>query len=79
MATFVKRISNGGTRDWSPRSPDITHCNFYIWGIIEDNIFFNVFVLIIYLNLLLENAFEYINNNKELIWDICIGYKLHHF
>ena len=32
---------------WSPRSPDLTHCNFFLWGFVKDT----VFVLPVHANL----------------------------
>jgi len=39
-ATFPKRrIGRDGPNPWSPRSPDITPLDFFLWGYVKDKVF----------------------------------------
>ncbi|CAF4499633.1 unnamed protein product [Rotaria sp. Silwood2] len=35
--TFLQWIGRRGTVEWPPRSPDLTPCDFSLWGIIKDH------------------------------------------
>lgn len=37
--TFDEWIGRRGTWDWAPRSPDLTPCDFYLWGHLKDKVF----------------------------------------
>ena len=36
---FSTWIGRRGTIDWPPRSPDLTPCDFSLWGIIKDRVY----------------------------------------
>ena len=39
-ATFRNRwIGRDGPTPWPPRSPDITHLDFFLWGYVKDKVF----------------------------------------
>jgi len=39
-ATFRNRwVGRDGPTPWPPRSPDITHLDFFLWGYVKDKVF----------------------------------------
>lgn len=37
---FLNRvISHGFPHEWPPRSPDLTPCDFFLWGVVKDIVF----------------------------------------
>jgi hypothetical protein len=69
--TFVRWIGRRGTVKWPPRSPDLTPCDFSLWGIIKDR----VYVLnprdINHLKVLIKEEFTSLNDNIESCQAIC--------
>ncbi|CAF4230737.1 unnamed protein product, partial [Rotaria sordida] len=37
--TFSEWIGRRGTVEWPPRSPDLTPCDFSLWGVIKDHVY----------------------------------------
>ena len=36
---FPEWIGRRGTTEWPPRSPDLTPCDFSLWGIVKDRVY----------------------------------------
>ncbi len=69
--TFVQWIGRRGTVEWPPRSPDITPCDFSLWGIIKDHVYAQQPSDIDHLKSLIKKEFALINDNTELCRAIC--------
>lgn len=69
--TFVQWIGRRGTVEWPPRSPDITPCDFSLWGIIKDHVYAQQPSDIDHLKSLIKKEFALINDNIELCRAIC--------
>jgi transposase len=63
--TFVRWIGRRGTVEWPPRSPDLTPCDFSLWGIIKDRVYAQNPRDINHLKSLIEEEFTSLNNNLE--------------
>ncbi len=51
--------------EWPPRSPDLTPCDFSLWGIIKDRVYAQNLRDINHLKSLIEEEFTSLNNNIE--------------
>jgi len=69
--TFLQWIGRRGTVEWPPRSPDLTPCDFSLWGIIKDRVYAQQPRNVNHLKLLIEQEFTSLNNNIELCKAIC--------
>ncbi|CAF3931381.1 unnamed protein product [Rotaria sp. Silwood1] len=69
--TFLQWIGRRGTVEWPPRSPDLTPCDFSLWGIIKDRVYAQQPRDVNHLKLLIEQEFTSLNNNIELCQAIC--------
>ncbi len=56
---------------WPPRSPDLTPCDFSLWGIVKDCVYAQNRRDINHLKSLIEEEFTSLNNNIELCQTIC--------
>jgi DNA-binding XRE family transcriptional regulator len=68
--TFAQWIGRRGTIEWPPRSPDLTPCDFSLWGII-DHVYAARPRDLDHLKLLIEEEFTSLNDNIELCQSIC--------
>lgn len=58
-------VSHGFLHEWPPRSPDLTPCDFYLWGVIRDLVYANgSFNNVAALSDALIGAFNAIRENK---------------
>ena len=64
-------IGRRGKIDWPPRSPDLTPCDFSMWGIVKDKVFATKPLNLQHLTDLIEETFENIFSNVELCDKIC--------
>jgi hypothetical protein len=69
--TFVQWISRRGTIEWPPRSPDLTPCDFSLWGIIKDRVYAQKPRDLNHLKILIKEEFTSLNDNIELCQTIC--------
>ncbi len=69
--TFVRWIDRRGTVEWPPRSPDLTPCDFSLWGIIKDRVYAQNPRNINHLKSLIQEEFISLNDNIELCQAIC--------
>ena len=70
--TLVARwIGHRGTVEWSPRSLDLTPCNFSLWRIIKDRVYAQNPRNINHLKALIEGEFISLNDNIESCQAIC--------
>lgn len=53
---FENRLISSRTEvEWPPRSPDLTPCDFFLWGYIKEVSTFSYIIAVIYLNISLLN------------------------
>ena len=64
-------IGRRGTIDWPPRSPDLTPCDFSLWGIIKDRVYAQCPRNINQLKNLVVSEFRVLNNDPGLCSAIC--------
>jgi len=69
--TFSEWIGRRGTVEWPPRSPDLTPCDFSLWGVIKDHVYAQKPRNVDHLKLLIEHEFTSLNDNIELCQAIC--------
>jgi transposase len=69
--TFVEWIGRRGSVEWPPRSPDLTPCDFSLWGIIKDRVYAQTPRDVNRLKTLIEEQFKLLNDNIELCQSIC--------
>ena len=69
--TFLEWIGRRGTVEWPPRSPDLTPCDFSLWGVIKDHVYAQKPRNVDHLKLLIEHEFTSLNDNIELCQAIC--------
>ena len=69
--TFPCWIGRGGPINWPPRSPDLTPCDFSLWGNVKDKVFRNPPETVQDMMSRAENALSDINNNVEMCKRIC--------
>ena len=69
--TFVQWIGRRGTTEWPPRSPDLTPCDFSLWGIVKDRVYAQNPRDTNHLKSLITQQFRSINDNTELCQSIC--------
>ncbi|CAM4820866.1 unnamed protein product [Rotaria magnacalcarata] len=69
--TFLHWIGRRGTIEWPPRSPDLTLCDFSLWGILKDRVYAQNPCNTNHLKSLIEQEFISINADIELCQKIC--------
>ena len=69
--TFVDWIGRRCTIEWPPRSPDLTPCDFSLWGIVKDCVYAQNPRSMNHLKSLIEQQFRSLNDNIELCQSIC--------
>ena len=69
--TFLHWIGRRGTIEWPPRSPDLTPCDFSLWGILKDRVYAQNPCNTDHLKSLIEQEFISINDDIELCQKIC--------
>jgi hypothetical protein len=69
--TFSHRIGRRGTTEWPPRSPDLTPCDFSLWGIIKDRVYSQYPRDINHMKSLIKEEFASLNDDIELCQAIC--------
>lgn len=69
--TFSQWISRRGTIEWPPRSPDLTPCDFSLWGIIKDRVYARKPRDLNHLKMLIKEEFTSLNDKIELCQKIC--------
>jgi len=69
--TFLQWIGRRGTVEWPPRSPDLTPCDFSLWGIIKDRVYAQKPRDLNHLKILIKEEFTSLNDNIELCQRIC--------
>jgi transposase len=68
---FSEWIGRRGTTEWPPRSPDLTPCDFSLWGILKDRVYAQKPRDIDHLKSLIIQEFTLFNDNIELCQSIC--------
>jgi hypothetical protein len=68
--TFTQWIGRRETIDWPPRSPDLTPCDFSLWGIIKDRVYAQNPRNINHMKALITE-FASLNDDIELCETIC--------
>ena len=68
---FPLWIGRRGTVDWPPRSPDLTPCDFSMWGIIKQRVYSVNPQTLAALREQIVVEFDSLNANKELCRSIC--------
>lgn len=66
----MKHLQSGSVVEWPPRSPDLTPCDFSLWGIIKDRVYAAKPRDMNPLKLLIEQEFTSINDDIELYQSI---------
>lgn len=69
--TFAQWMGRRGTIEWPARSPDLTPCDFSLWGIIKDHVYAGKPRDVEHLKLLIEQEFTSFNGDIELCKSIC--------
>jgi len=69
--TFTQWIGRRETIDWPPRSPDLTPCDFSLWGIIKDRVYAQNPYDINHMKALITEEFALFNDDIELYQIIC--------
>jgi hypothetical protein len=69
--TFSHWIGRRGTIEWPSGSPDLTPCDFSLWGIIKDRVHTQNPRNITQLKSLIKQEFTSFNDNIELCQTIC--------
>ena len=64
-------LFTGGCVEWPPRSPDLTPCDFSLWGIIKNCVYVQKLCDINHLKSLIEEELTSLNNNLESCRAIC--------
>ena len=68
---FNRWIGRSGTVAWPPRSPDLTPCDFSLWGLMKDDLRSQQFEDNHQLEDAIRQKFSEINNDKDLCRRIC--------
>lgn len=69
--TFQTWIGRRGTIDWPPRSPDMTPCDFALWGILKERVYRRRPQTMANLRDYIIQEFNDLNADKNLLSDIC--------
>ena len=69
--TFAQWIGHRRTIEWSPRSLDITPCDFSLWEIMKDNVYTGKPRDVEHLKFLIKQEFTSLNGDIELCQSIC--------
>ncbi len=69
--TFAQWIGRRGTIEWPPRSPDLTPCDFSLWGIVKDRVYAQNPRDINHMKALTTEEFASLNDDIELCQTIC--------
>ena len=64
--TFNTWIGRRGTIDWPPRSPDLTPCDYSVWGIMKDNVYSHPINSKSDLRQRITEEFERLNSDERL-------------
>ena len=65
---FGQRIlSIGNAVEWPPRSPDLTPCDFFLWGYVKGRVFKTTPSSLIILRQRIEEVFQELKENSETI------------
>ena len=70
--TFEMWIGRRGTIDWPQRSPDLTPCEYSMWGILKERIYSQNVQTIPELKERITSEFAALNNDKDLCRRICV-------
>ncbi|CAF4422254.1 unnamed protein product [Rotaria sp. Silwood2] len=68
---FLQWIGRRGTIEWSPRSSDLTPCDFSLWEMIKDRVYAQESSDANNLKLLIEQEFTSLNDDIELSQALC--------
>jgi len=60
-------ITLGQQQEWPPRSPDLTPCDFFLWGYLKSKVFTTPPPDVFALRRRIISEFEILSNNRELI------------
>jgi len=69
--TFEMWIGRRGTTEWPPRSPDLTPCDYSMWGILKERVYSQNVLTISELKERITTEFAALNNDKDLCRRIC--------
>lgn len=69
--SFECWIGRRGTVEWCPRSPDLTPCDFSLWGIIKDRVYAQNPRDVNHLKALIEEEFQSLTDNINSCQAIC--------
>lgn len=69
--TFTSWIGRRGTTDWPARSPDLTPCDFALWGIVKEAVFSRNPDSLQTLRQYIREEIQKIDMNKQLCQNIC--------
>ena len=71
-ATFPRRwIGRRGSIEWSPRSPDLTPMDFFLWGVVKQKVYEKKPENVVQMREFIIEAFEEIRANVELCHKVC--------
>ncbi len=62
---FVRWIGRRGTVEWPARSPDLTPCDFSLWGIVKDHVYAQNPRDVNHLKSFIEEEFTSLNDNIQ--------------
>ena len=69
---FLQRwIGRRGSIEWSPRSPDLTPMDFFLWGVVKEKVYVRKPTNVLQLRDFITEAFAEINENVELCKKVC--------
>jgi len=68
---FPGWIGRRGIVDWPPRSPDLTPCDFDLWGILKDRVFSGRQRFIEILKAVITEELDVISDDKAFLERIC--------
>ena len=60
-------IASEENNDWPARLPDLTACNFFLWGYLKSKVFASPLVSIDVLRRRIQEEFEQLRNNQDLV------------
>lgn len=81
VRTFLDQIfpsrwlGRRGAIEWPPRSPDLTPMDFFVWGVVKDDVYGRKPSTVREMKLYITDSFNRINENKDLCSNVCRGVK----
>ena len=81
VRTFLDQIfpsrwlGRRGAIKWPPRSPDLTPMDFFVWGVVKDDVYGRKPATVREMKLYITDSFNRINQNKDLCSNVCRGVK----